>query len=216
MYLHRLPFAIVLALLIILADRPAWAVGQAAVNPQAIIEDVSNKIQARMQDQKFTQDFRQVTDFVSSVIEPHADFDLFSMLVLGKYWKNAAPSEQARFKQEFKTLLIRVYSRAFVEFKQWTIKFSSVAQGSDESRVLVRTQVVQSTGQPVDVDYRMLFGQGGWKVYDILIDGVSLVTNYRTSFRADIENAGGSLASVIKDLNKRNQEALSGGEPVGR
>ena len=165
-----------------------------------------------MQDQKFTQDFKQVTDYVSSVIEPYTDFDLISVLVLGKYWKSATPSEKERFKKEFKTLLIRVYARGFVEFKNWTIKFFPIHPQEGEQKVFVKTQVLQSASQPVAVDYRMLFIQGNWKVYDILIDGTSLVMTYRNSFKNDMESAGGSLEKIINDLTERNKKAYSGTE----
>ena len=176
--------------------------------PQKIIEDTSNQIKVRMQDREFTKDFKNVTEFVRSVINPHSDFDLISSLVLGKFWKAATPAEQESFKKEFQTLLIRSYSRGFVEFKDWTIKFFPVNAEGDERKVLVKTEIIQPGLQPVNVDYRMFLVKGEWKVYDILIDGVSLVTTYRSSFKNDIERTG-SLQEVINQLIKRNAEAFA-------
>lgn len=87
------------------------------IEPQKIIEDSTNQLKLRMQEPGFTQDFSKINEFVHSVIYPHADFDLISSLVLGKLWKEASPSEKDGFKKEFQTLLIRTYSRAFIEFK---------------------------------------------------------------------------------------------------
>lgn len=178
------------------------------VVPQKIIEDTSNKLKQRMQDPGFTQDFRKINEFVHMVIYPHADFDLISSLVLGKMWKEASPVEKDGFKREFQTLLIRTYSRAFIEFKDWSIRFLPVNPEEDERKVVVKTEILQPGLQPIAVNYRMLNNRGEWKVYDIMIEGVSLVTNYRTSFKNEVERTG-SLQEVINQLAKRNTEALS-------
>ncbi len=178
------------------------------VVPQKIIEDTSNKLKARMQEPGFSQDFRKITEFVHAVIYPHADFDLISSLVLGKLWKEASPVEKDNFKKEFQTLLVRTYSRAFVEFKDWSIRFLPVNPEEDERKVMVKTEILQPGLQPIAVNYRMLHNKGEWKVYDILIEGVSLVTNYRTSFKNEVERTG-SLQEVINQLARRNTEALA-------
>lgn len=178
------------------------------VVPQKIIEDTSNQLKSRMQDPDFTKDFRKINEFVNTVIYPHADFDLISSLVLGKLWKDATLEEKDRFKKEFQTLLIRTYSRAFVEFKDWSIRFLPVNPEEDERKVMVKTEILQPGLQPIAVNYRMLNSKGEWKVYDILIEGVSLVTNYRTSFKNEVERTG-SLHEVINQLAKRNTEALA-------
>lgn len=178
------------------------------IEPQQVIEDASNELKVRMQDPGFTKDFRKITEFVNSVIYPHADFDLISSLVLGKLWKDATASEKDQFKKEFQTLLIRTYSRAFVEFKEWSVRFLPVNPDENDRKVMVKTEILQPGLQPIAVNYRMLFNRGEWKVYDILIEGVSLVTNYRTSFKNEVERTG-SLQEVINQLAKRNTEALS-------
>jgi phospholipid transport system substrate-binding protein len=177
--------------------------------PQQVIQSISEQLQQRLQDKSFTRDFAQVTRFVDGVIQPHADFDVIAPLVLGKHWKTAAPAERERFKNEFRTLLVRSYSRAFVEYNNWTLRFQPVTAAGEGKKVIVKSEVLQQGQKPVQVDYRMFQGKGGWKVYDIIIEGVSLVTNYRTSFSEDIQKKG-SLAALIDSLAKRNAEALSG------
>jgi phospholipid transport system substrate-binding protein len=177
--------------------------------PQQVIQSISEQLQQRLQDKAFTRDFAQVTRFVDGVIYPHADFDVIAPLVLGKHWKTAAPAERERFKNEFRTLLVRSYSRAFVEYNNWTLRFQPIAAVGEGKKVIVKSEVLQQGQKPVQVDYRMFQGKGGWKVYDIIIEGVSLVTNYRTSFSEDIQKKG-SLAALIDSLAKRNAEALSG------
>lgn len=176
--------------------------------PQQVIQSVSAQLKGRLQDKSFTQDFAQVTRFVNGVIDPHADFDRIAALVLGKLWKTATTVEQERFKREFQTLLVRTYSRAFVEYTDWSIRFPPLAMESGATKIIVKSEVLQPGRQPVEVSYRMLLSQEDWKVYDIIIDGVSLVTNYRSTFSEEVKTKG-SLSAVIDDLAKRNVEALA-------
>lgn len=176
--------------------------------PELAIQEASDKLKVRMQDPGFTKDFKQITAFVEETIYPHVDFDKMSALVLGKNWKTAKDDEKKHFKQEFQMLLVRTYSRAFLEFHDWTIKFLTPSQDDNPSKVVVNTEVLQPGKKSVAINYRMLNVDGVWKAYDITIEGVSLVTNYRSSFKTEIEKTG-SLATVIESLEKRNKEALS-------
>ncbi len=176
--------------------------------PQLAIQHASDQLQTRLQDKSFTQDFAKITEFVQQVIYPHTDFDRISALVLGKLWKSATLDERERFKKEFQTLLVRTYSRAFVEFKEWTVRFLPLEMEADAAKVIVKTQVLQPGIQPIAVDYRMALTDGEWKAYDILIEGVSLVTNYRSTFSSEVQTKG-SLNAVIDGLAKRNAEAFA-------
>jgi phospholipid transport system substrate-binding protein len=176
--------------------------------PQLAIQDASDKLQQKLQDESFSQNFAQVAQFVDQTIYPHTDFDKISELVLGKLWNSASGNEQTRFKQEFKTLLVRTYSRAFVEFKDWTVRFLPLEMPNGANKVVVKTEVLQPGLQPVSVNYRMLLVNGDWKAIDIMIEGVSLVTNYRSTFSNEVRTKG-SLGAVIDGLAKRNAEALA-------
>ena len=175
--------------------------------PQQAISQASDKLQQKMQDQNFLKDFNKVTQFVDQSINPHVGFDKISSLVLGKAWKAATPDEQKRFKKEFQTLLVRTYSRAFSEFKEWTVRFLPSEMEDGATKVVVKTEVLQPGIQPIAVNYRMYLAGSEWKAYDIMIEGASLVTNYRTTFSDEIQ-VKGSLDAVIDGLAKRNAEAL--------
>ncbi len=176
--------------------------------PQQVIQNVSSRLQQKLKDKVFSKDFAQVTRFVNDVIYSHTDFDKIAPLILGKHWKTATTDEQERFKHEFQTLLVRTYSRAFVEYNDWTMRFMPLEMLNESTKVIVKTQILQPGLQPVEVNYRMLLSHGEWKVYDIMIDGVSLVTNYRSTFNDEIQTKG-SLNAVIDGLVKRNAEALA-------
>ncbi|WP_340124377.1 ABC transporter substrate-binding protein [Methylobacter svalbardensis] len=197
-------FAIFLSLMF-----AAQAIAEDLRPPQQVIQSVSSQLQQKMKDKSFTRDFTQVVRFVNGIIDPHTDFDRIAPLVLGKHWKTATAAEQQRFKDEFQTLLVRTYSRAFVEYTDWSMRFRPLDMPNEATRIMVRTDVLQPGRQAVEVNYRMFLSKGEWKVYDIMIDGVSLVTNYRSTFNDEIQKKG-SLSIVIDDLAKRNAEALSG------
>jgi phospholipid transport system substrate-binding protein len=176
--------------------------------PQLAIQEASDKLQQKLQDKSFSQNFANVAQFVDQTIYPHTDFDKISELVLGKLWNTASKDEQTRFKREFQTLLVRTYSRAFVEFKDWTVRFLPLEMANGSNKVIVKTEVLQPGLQPISVNYRMLLANGEWKAYDIMIEGVSLVTNYRSTFSNEVKTKG-SLGAVIDGLAKRNAEALA-------
>ncbi len=179
--------------------------------PQLAIESASNKLKEKLQDKAFSKDFQKITVFVEDVIYPHVDFNRISSLVLGKLWRTASTEEKQGFKKEFQTLLVRTYSRAFVEFKDWSVRYLPLDIKNGEKKVIVKTEILQPGIQPIAVNYRMLLSKGEWKVYDIIIEGVSLVTNYRTSFKNEVQRSG-SLQAVIDQLAKRNNEALAAKE----
>jgi len=196
----------VAAVALTLAGTLAAAAG-AESDPQAIVQSVSSRIQEHLQSAGSGQNFKQLSDYVASEIDPYIDFDLVSSLVLGSYWKTAAPAERSEFTREFKTLLMRVYARGFAEANNWSLKFFPSDVDPSGQKTLIKTQILQAERKPIEVDYRMLQQRGSWKVYDILIDGVSLVATYRSSFRNEIETNGGSLAGTLDNLRKHNQQS---------
>lgn len=176
--------------------------------PQLAIENASEQMKVKLQSDDFKNDFVQVTEYVEQVIYPHVDFHRISALVLGKHWKKADKIQKEKFKEEFQTLLIRTYARAFIEFNDWNVRYLPLNMEEGARKALVKTEVLQSGKQPIAVNYRMALSSGDWKAYDIIIEGVSLVTNYRTSFKNEVKRTG-SLDSVIAKLSERNKEALS-------
>ncbi len=176
--------------------------------PQIGIHESSEKLRVKLLDKTFIHDFPRVKEFVQQNIYPYVDFNRMSALVLGHNWKEASAADRERFTKEFQILLVRTYSRAFVEFKDWSIRYLPLNMESGATKVVVNTEVLQPGVQPIGISYRMVLVDGKWKAYDIMIEGVSLVTNYRSSFDEEIARSG-SLSSVIADLEKRNNEALS-------
>lgn len=181
--------------------------GEALAPPQQVIESTSNQLQSTLQKPEYKADFKKATQFVDRVISSHVDFDRVSALVLGKNWKGATPSQKEQFKKEFRMLLVRTYTTAFTEYSDWNIEYLPLEPGDDDKKIVVKTLILQSGGHPVAVNYRMVKDGDDWRVYDILIEGVSLLQNYRSSFNDDIEQS--SLDALIKKLADRNVTALN-------
>lgn len=203
--------AVLLSWLLGLLSATAWA-AEVLLPPQQVIQKTSDQLQVSLQKPEYKNDFKKATALVDQIIEPQVDFDRVSMLILGKYWKSATPEQKAQFKKEFRMLLVRTYTTAFTEYADWKIRYLPLEMNPGDKKAMVRTEILQSGAQPVAVNYRMLEEQGKWKVYDVLIEGISLLQNYRSSFTDEIARTG-SLDQLITHLSERNSSALK--EPVG-
>jgi phospholipid transport system substrate-binding protein len=131
-------------------------------------------------------------------VVPNFNFDKVSRMVLGKNWTKATPDQKTAFQAEFRTLLIRTYATALSKYKNQTIEYKPLRMADGASSATVKTQIVQPGGQPITVDYTLEKRSDSWKVYDIVIEGVSLVTNYRGQFAQEVRQNG--MDSLIKNL----------------
>ncbi len=135
-------------------------------------------------------------------ILPNFNFERVSRLVLGKNWTRATPEQKASFQAEFRTLLLRTYATALSKYKDQKIEFLPLRMTDGANTVTVKTKIIQSGAQPIAVDYSLAREDDTWKVYDIVIEAVSLVTNYRGQFSQEIRQNG--LDSLIKKLADKN------------
>jgi phospholipid transport system substrate-binding protein len=189
---------------VVVADEPL-------APPQQVIQKTADQLQVSLQKPEYKADFKKATALVDQIINPHIDFDRVAILVLGKHWRTATPGQKERFKQEFRMLLVRTYTTAFTEYANWKIRYLPLEKEASDKKAMVKTEILQSGGQPVAVNYRMIHEGDDWKVYDVLIEGISLLQNYRTSFNDEVEQTG-SLDQLIKHLAERNAGAMR--EPV--
>jgi phospholipid transport system substrate-binding protein len=135
-------------------------------------------------------------------ILPNFNFERVSRLVLGKNWTRATPEQRAAFQKEFRTLLLRTYATALSKYQDQKIEFLPLRMVDEAKTVSVKTRIIQAGGQPIQVDYSLAQENNAWKVYDIVIEGVSLVTNYRGQFSQEVRQNG--LDSLIKKLVSKN------------
>ena len=138
-------------------------------------------------------------------ILPYFDFDRISKLVLGKAWTAATKDEQEAFKKEFKTMLVKTYGSALLKFKDQTLNYKPTRFQPSDEEVLVKTEILKSGAPPLPIDYMLEKDGDSWKVFDIIIEGVSLVTNFRGQFGNEIKQNG--IASLISKLAEKNADS---------
>lgn len=155
-------------------------------------------------DQSIQEDKGKIYQLAEKKILPNFDLDRISMLVLGKAWRKINEDQQQKFKVEFKTMLLRTYAVALGKYKDQEIDFKPFRMEPTDKKVTVKSQIIQDGAQPISVDYTLAKKDNAWKVFDIVIEGVSLVTNYRSQFASEIKNNG--IDSLISKLVEKNNK----------
>jgi len=173
--------------------------------PQVLVQETTDKIISvlRVNQDKIKTEPGYLLGIVDDIVAPHFDFERMSSWVLGKYWRKANADEKTRFAQEFRTLLVRTYAKALNDNYDKQIDMLPSRKRKDGKQVTVRTEIQQSGGFPIPISYKMHIKDGGWKIFDVSVDGISLVANYRSSFAKEIRTDG--LEKLIARLAERNQ-----------
>ena len=144
----------------------------------------------------------KIYDMVNQLIIPRFDFVSMSKWVLGKHWKQASEEQRSEFIIQFKELLVRTYARALLEYSGQEIKYFPVEQNPESNLAVVRTELTSKSSAQLPILYRMHQKNEEWKVVDVSVDGVSLVTTYRGSFATQIKKNG--FDSLLNELSKKN------------
>lgn len=168
--------------------------------PDALIRHVTEDVLEIIRKDKDIQsgNAQKAIELVDKKVLPHFNFQHMTMLAVGKDWKKASPQQQQQLTAEFKTLLVRTYSNALTNYRNQKVVYKPFKMSADETDVLVRTEVQQPGSKAVQLDYSLEKLESGWKVYDVVVAGISLVTNYRDQFSQEIRSAGvdGLIATV--------------------
>jgi len=176
------------------------ASAHAQETPDALVQQVTEEVLEIVRKDKDIQggSTQKVIDLVDKKVLPHFNFPHMTALAMGKDWKKATPPQQQALTHEFKTLLVRTYANALTGYKNQKIVYKPFKMNAGETDVLVRTEVLQPGSKPVQLDYSLEKLDGGWKVYDVVVAGISLVTNYRDQFGQEVRNGGvdGLIASI--------------------
>ena len=183
------------------------AAAGAAEAPDVLVRRTADEMFAALRAERdlIAKEPGRIYELVDDIVLPHFDFERISRWVLGKHWRQASPDQRARFTAEFKTLLVRTYATALNEYTDQPIVYLPLRPGKDPAEATVRTEVDQPGGFPIPIDYSLALSDHHWLVYDVAIDGVSLVANYRTSFGNEIRQWG--LDRLIETLANRNRQA---------
>jgi len=191
------------------------SVAQAATpSAEEVVRTTTDQVVARLVDQKSELEAHpeRIYDLIHELVIPHFDFASMSKWVLGKSWKDASPAQRDAFVGQFQTLLVRTYAKALLEYSEEVIRFLPVEPNPSSNLVLVKTEVNQpGSSAPIPIQYRLHITEGNWKVVDVAVDGVSLVSTYRGSFASDIQKDG--LDALIGKLAERNSKIVISSEP---
>jgi len=170
---------------------------------QILVEDAISSMLAVFKEdgEKLKSDPEYLQAKVDELIVPNLDFESMTKLAVSKFWRRAEPEQQKVLIEEFTTLLLNTYTGALTEYSGETITFDPFKPESREDRAVVSSTFSQSAGDDVPVIYK-LRDQDGWKIYDIEVNDISLVTSYRSAFSSEIEKGG--IDGLIKALKDRN------------
>ena len=145
----------------------------------------------------------KLIQLIDAKVLPHFNFSSMTALAMGQSWNKATPEQKKRLTEEFRTLLVRTYASALAAFSEQRLDFRPLRAKPTDTDVMVQVRVMQSGAQPVPIDYSMEKTAAGWKVYDVMVGGVSLVANYRTEFNNVVRESG--IEGLIKNLHAKNR-----------
>lgn len=179
--------------------------GAQMLPPDVLARTTTNEvIEIVKQDQEIKAgNQKRIYALVEAKVLPHFDFTQMTRLALGKNWARATPEQRQRLTDEFRTLLVRTYSTMLANVANYKIDFKPLRMRPDDEDVTVSMEIIRPGASPIIIDYRVEKQASGWKVYDVLADGVSLVTVYRNSFNAEVRKGG--IDGLIAALARRNQ-----------
>ena len=203
-------FFVALALVLGFHTGPALAV---ETPPDELARTTTQEVLAILKQDKELQsgNLNKVYQLVEAKILPNFDFNRMTQLALGKHWPRASAKQKQALVTEFRNLLVRTYSSSLTAYTNQTVEFKPLTMKPGDTDVTVHSEIRQPGGQPIPIDYRMYKTAFGWKVYDVAIDDVSLVTNYRASFSNTIRQSG--IDGLIKTMAA---QSARGGKPAPR
>jgi phospholipid transport system substrate-binding protein len=173
--------------------------------PDGLVMKVSNEVLDAIRADKSLQagDISKINQLVDQKVLPYVDFEKMTRLAVGRGWREATPEQRSQLTKEFRTLLTYTYSGALSQISDHKVQLQPFRAAPTDTDVVVRTRVVASKGEPIQLDYRLEKGNGGWKIYDMNILGVWLIENYRNAFATELNNGG--VDALVKSLADRNK-----------
>jgi phospholipid transport system substrate-binding protein len=188
---------------------PVMALAQDS-EPEALVKKITEEVLAALKSDKqlAAGDRERAVKLAEQKILPHVDFEEATRLAVGRGWKEASPEQRKKLVAEFRNMLVRTYSNAIGAYEGQTMKVLPSRVKPGEGEATVRNQFLRPGGKPILVDYSMRKTDAGWKIYDIVVEGVSLVLTYRSEFDAVVKQEG--VDGLIKRLSQKNAPAAVG------
>ncbi len=179
------------------------------VAPDVLVKTTATEVLDIVKKDKDIQngDMKKIVALTEEKILPHFNFDRMSQLVLGRNWSKASKEQQEKFVSEFRNLLVRTYSSALAKYRNQTMDYKPLRAQPGDTRVVVKTLILQSGAQPIKIDYSMEKKTDEWKVVDVTIEDVSIVTSYRSQFDETIKRDG--MDTLIQKLVDKNRQGAT-------
>ena len=192
-----------------LSASTAWAEDVMAA-PDVLVREVTNQVLTIVRQDKAIQagDSKRILALVEDKVLPHFNFRRMTMLAVGRDWRQATSQQQDRLIEAFRTLLVRTYSNALAQYRDQTIDFKPARMDPADTNVRIRMEIRQTGAQSIMIDYMLEKTADGWKVFDVIVAGVSLVTNYRGSFTDEIR--AGGIDGLIRSIEAKNKSLETG------
>ena len=189
-----------------------FACGLAAAQeaPDQLVRGLTDEVLGLVKRDKEIQsgNTRKLVDLVENRVLPHFDFTRMTRIAMAVNWRRATPEQQKALVEQFRSLLVRTYSNALAAFRDQTVDFKPLRARPEDTEVTVRSEVRKAGQQPVELDYEMEKTPSGWKVYDVKVGGVSLISTYREDFAGQVREAG--IDGLIRSLSERNRQLEKG------
>ncbi len=186
---------------------PWPATAHAEQSPHEIIEVAANSIAAEMKGRQdyLAENRGELYALIDEILAPHFDTRYAGRLVLGKHWKKVTREQRNRFIEVFYEFLLQSYANGVLKFDDDAVSVNAAEVGADVKRTVVNTEMRLDDGSRIPVNYSMRKSKDGWRVYDVRIEGVSYIQNYRNQFNAEISALG--IEAVIERLQSETDGA---------
>lgn len=184
--------------------------------PDVLAKSVTDEVLVILRADKEIQagNQKKVYDLIETKIAPHFSFTTMTRLAMGKNWSQANPEQRKALTGQFRVLLVRTYTTAFTQYSNQTIEYRPIRLAPNDDDVMVKSLIRQPSGQPVAVDYSMEKTDQGWKVYNVKIEGISLVENYRNTFNTEVQKGG--IDGLVKALAEKNRALIQQAQTTGK
>lgn len=177
----------------------------AAGTPEELVQGVTNEVLSILRSDKDIQSGNQqrAMTLIETKVAPHFDFARMTSLAVGRAWQDADAGQRTALTEAFRTLLVRTYANSLTAYRNQTISFKPSPKAASGDEVTVRSLINQPGGRPISLDYSLAKSPDGWKVFDVAVADISLVTNYRSSFASEVSKGG--VAGLLKALQDKNR-----------
>lgn len=182
--------------------------------PDALVKNVTEEVLTILRQDKGIQsgNKQRAMALIEKKVAPHFDFPRMTSLAVGRAWQKADAKQREALIGEFHTLLVRTYANSLTAYRDQTVSFKPSPKAAGDDEVLVRSQINKPGAQPIPLDYSLARTGDGWKVFDVAVANISLVTNYRNSFASEVEKGG--VAGLLKALQEKNRKGMTDQPPA--